>query len=85
MGETITGNSATCDSKAFERNGRINASLKIRVEEKSPMPFFCNEDLSLHYVERGQGEPLVLDPRHSHSGACAFAHGQHRRRPFIGS
>jgi len=24
------------------------------------MPFFCNEDLSLHYVERGQGEPLVL-------------------------
>src|ERR1700686_659872 len=24
------------------------------------MPFFCNEDLSLHYLERGQGEPLVL-------------------------
>jgi 3-oxoadipate enol-lactonase len=24
------------------------------------MPFFCNEDLSLHYLERGQGEPLML-------------------------
>jgi pimeloyl-ACP methyl ester carboxylesterase len=24
------------------------------------MPFFCNENLSLHYLERGQGEPLVL-------------------------
>ncbi len=24
------------------------------------MPFFCNEELSLHYLERGQGEPLVL-------------------------
>jgi pimeloyl-ACP methyl ester carboxylesterase len=24
------------------------------------MAFFCNENLSLHYLERGQGEPLVL-------------------------
>ena len=24
------------------------------------MPFFRNEDISLHYLERGQGEPLML-------------------------
>src|SRR5258708_19803709 len=55
-------------SRGFRRRAtrrRSNATVestrwKIRVEEKSPMPFFCNEDLSLHYVERGQGEPLVL-------------------------
>jgi pimeloyl-ACP methyl ester carboxylesterase len=24
------------------------------------MPFFCNEDVSLHYLRRGRGEPLLL-------------------------
>src|SRR5258708_20950682 len=31
-----------------------------RSEEKPAMTFFCNEELSLHYLERGKGEPLVL-------------------------
>jgi 3-oxoadipate enol-lactonase len=34
------------------------------------MPFFCNEDLSLHYLERGQGEPLVLIHGLGGSGAA---------------
>src|SRR5580692_8834026 len=35
-------------------------SNRQRERESPHMPFFCNENLSLHYLERGQGEPLVL-------------------------
>jgi len=53
------------------------------------MPFFCNEDVSLHYVEHGRGEPLMLIHGLGGSAAdwafqveAAFAHPHHRRRSF---
>src|SRR5271154_6960562 len=30
------------------------------VEEFKPMPFFRSDDLSIHFLERGRGEPLLL-------------------------
>jgi len=62
MGEIITGYGAARGSKSIGGGGRIQSAIESKGEESPKMPFFCNEELSLHYLERGKRPTPACSP-----------------------